>query len=517
MMNRAVLKTLPGVLVVVAAAGLGLTVGSALQRTCGGGRPAAKAAIPAHGAASAVEAGVELHEGGGRVDDSVRATRLEDLSMCAGVTRWLHWLDDLEKAAPADFPRLARLATGNPAAMRLLAERWVQTAPRQMFDAIVAASRGKAGAASRELTDVLLEEWPKRDPNAVIAALNEVSEFEMQPRWRFLVAVRIMEKDPELGLRLFSEWPIENVGVSVKAVTAWAAANPRHAAQFTLEHPACRVSTSVMETIGKAWAATDPAQALEFAAGQPGPLGTVLANRVVKEWAGRNLSQAGDWLAKADPQVQGRLIGSFVEAWAKDDASGALAWCQNNLSGSALIRAVSGVVTGAAEKDLATAGQLVAAMDPSSARVEAAAVVAQRWFENPSSNTAVKPAEALAWLSSLDTESVRRFLDRFQWRWAASEPESMAAFLVSASDEQVPPSADSTLARQMVRNNPLRALEWTASLPADRALSAGSAAFNEWRELQPEAAMTWLNALPSDDPRRRTFLQNAIGVSRKNL
>ena len=36
------------------------------------------------------------------------AAKLEqDLSMCADVTRWLYWFEALEKAQPADLPRLA--------------------------------------------------------------------------------------------------------------------------------------------------------------------------------------------------------------------------------------------------------------------------------------------------------------------------------------------------------------------------------------------------------------------------
>src|SRR5436190_23493506 len=55
-------------------------------------------------------------------DDSPLATKLErDLSMSDGVTRWLYWLDAMEKATPQDFPRLVRLAQGNPAALRLVA------------------------------------------------------------------------------------------------------------------------------------------------------------------------------------------------------------------------------------------------------------------------------------------------------------------------------------------------------------------------------------------------------------
>src|SRR5882672_3609176 len=68
-------------------------------------------------------------------DDSPLATQLErDLSMSSGVTRWLYWLEAIEKAAPADFPRLLRLAQGNPAAVRLVEARWIEAAPRHLFN-----------------------------------------------------------------------------------------------------------------------------------------------------------------------------------------------------------------------------------------------------------------------------------------------------------------------------------------------------------------------------------------------
>src|SRR5881396_79098 len=73
-------------------------------------------------------------------DDSPLTTELErDLSMSSGVTRWLYWLEAIEKAAPADFPRLLRLAQGNAAATRLVSDRWIELYPRHVFDTIVAA------------------------------------------------------------------------------------------------------------------------------------------------------------------------------------------------------------------------------------------------------------------------------------------------------------------------------------------------------------------------------------------
>jgi hypothetical protein len=293
------------------------------------------------------------------------------------------------------------------------------------------------------------------------------------------------------------------------AVAKWAAADPRHAAEFALENPAGFASSLTMETIGKQWAKTDPRRALEFASARPGEFGSVLANAALKEWAGRNLNEAAEWLAGADARTRNRLSPAFVETWAKQDATSALTWCASNLGGSSLVQAVGGVLRGAAEKDVAGAAGLVAEMAPSPARAEAAVAVARKWFPEMHSEKPVKP-EAIAWLASLDSDAVKRVVNQVQWGWSVSDPGSMAVFLASASSEQIPTSAYSVLARQMARKNPWEALEWASRLPPDGALGAGGDAFSEWRRSQPEAAMQWLNDLPSTDPRRQPFFQNAI-------
>lgn len=301
-----------------------------------------------------------------------------------------------------------------------------------------------------------------------------------------------------------SEWHIENVGPRMTAVAKWAAADPRHAAEFTLEHPAGYASRLTMETIGKAWARTDPGGALGFAATKPGELGSALATTVLKEWAGRNLSEAADWLAGADARTRSRLSSAFVEAWAKQDAANALAWCEWNLAGSSLAQAVGGVVKG-----VAAAADLVAAMYPSPARAEAASAVAQAWFPESFSGKTVVP-ETIAWLSGLDRDSVKRVLERHGWQWSNSDPKSMAAFLESPAGQQVPAHVVSTLAQNMARKNPSEALEWASRLPEERGLQAGSDAFSEWRLSQPEMAMKWLNDLLSTDARRQPFFKSAI-------
>ena len=56
----------------------------------------------------------------------------------------------------------------------------------------------------------------------------------------------------------------------------------------------------------------------------------------------------------------------------------------------------------------------------------------------------------------------------------------------------------------------MEGIEWASQLPGDRGVSAGADAFVEWRRSQADAAMKWLNDLPSNDARRQPYFENAV-------
>src|SRR5256714_8212906 len=126
-----------------AAAGIGLGVGFALRA-----KRISERGRAAWAARRSTEVGVQRERsvgGSGQhnsfrfTDDSPLATQLErDLAKSDGVTRWLYWMEALETAAASDFPRLARLAQGNGTATRFVAARWVEVAPRHLFDTMMA-------------------------------------------------------------------------------------------------------------------------------------------------------------------------------------------------------------------------------------------------------------------------------------------------------------------------------------------------------------------------------------------
>jgi hypothetical protein len=496
------MKLLFHLLLIVAAIGVGLAIGFALRP-----KPARPKTVAADVAAK-LPGTLKLHPRLPIRDDSPLATKLEHaLALSSGVTRWLCWLEALEKAAPSDFPRLARLAKGNPAVLRLVADRWVAVAPRHLFDTLVAASKGVSGLPVSELQAALFDTWPKRDPDAAIAAVNEAGDFSM----RRDVADSVLRADVERGLRLMAAWHIDDVGPAMDPIVKWAASSPRHAAEFTLQNAVGRTAQYAAETIGKVWAKTDPAAALAFAAANPGGPGSALGAAALKQWAASDLDAAAQWLAAADAPARNRLSPAFVETWAQKDAASALAWCADNLAGSSLGAAVGGALKGAAEKDEASAAALVTAMEPSPARAEAAAAVARKWFADSASGKPVQP-DAVTWLAGLDPDSVKRALKEptVKWGWSSSDPKSMAAFLTAADPESTPAVIYRILARQMVRERPSEALDWANQLPREPGLDAGSAAFAEWCISQPEAATQWFNALPATDARHQRFLLSAV-------
>ena len=58
--------------------------------------------------------------------------------MSSRVSRWLYWLEAIDKASLADLPRLAALANGDTTATRLVASRWVQLDLRHLFNTLAA-------------------------------------------------------------------------------------------------------------------------------------------------------------------------------------------------------------------------------------------------------------------------------------------------------------------------------------------------------------------------------------------
>jgi hypothetical protein len=440
-------------------------------------------------------------------DFSVAAQLERNLAASKGVTRWLYWIEAIEKASLADMPRLARLAVDDPALLRLLAARWMDLDPQNFFNTLA-----KAGSEMPvdSLARILLSEWSKRDPAAVLKALAEAPAFGKRDAWRTTIAWGILKQDTELGLRLMTEWRINSYGPDNDTVKEWTAKDPRHAAEFTLSSPAEDASKKTIETVGKAWAKIDPEAALNYATERHGTLASILASSALSTWAERDLPAAAKWLAEANPAIRSQLSAPVVEEWARADPAAALAWSEANLTGSNLSQAAGAALKSAAEKDVTQAIRLVGVMEPSSARTAGAVAVAQQLF--PSADKSDRPVtpDALQWLNSLDQNAARQAVQSTAWRWAASDPETLAAYLQTSHTEGISPDVYSTVAESLVRKDPTVGMNWVNAMPEAVRLQAGNRGFAAWRAGQPDAAMNWLASLPNDDPRVNSYLRYTL-------
>jgi hypothetical protein len=434
-----------------------------------------------------------------------------DIAMSKGVTRWLTWLETLEKAEASDFPRLFDLAQNNPDLMKLVATRWAEKFPRHFFDTVLARF-GNGTDTPWEALDILFSTWAKNDPNGLIAALDAGSDFGGRTSWRMQAINTLTKNDVETGLRLMSQWHIENYTPDLKNVPKWAAADPVHAAEYTLQNRAGNVTGQTLQIIAREWAKTDPAAALAFARSSGGIYKGTMSSAALSQWAEQDLKKAGEWLVSADSSTRNELSPNFVQTWSKSDFASALEWSQANLSGSTLARSVGNAINSVADKDPSIAASFVLDMQPSSARAEAAGAVASKWFPDTFSNGGENkpPAEAVQWLSKLDPESAKRAIGDVHWKWEDTDPKGMAAFLEHTDNDQLPDYLYQNLARTMARKDPTEALDWTGRLPEKIRGPASEYAFREWRQTQPEAAADWLAKLSPDDSRRARLFENTI-------
>ncbi len=450
---------------------------------------------------------------------SALAETLEaNLSLTDGVTRWLHWMTAVEKAGPKDFPSLARLAQSLPGALNMLAARWIDRDPHGLFEACRNAGANGSGFPANELAQQLFQAWPKNDPDAVLAALQE--HRNLANGWQFTALNTLFQNRPEQALITMSQLDITSYGPNMGGIATWAAADPRHAAEIALTHPAGYATWRVLETIGKEWAKSDPSSALSFAMAHESGPGAELANHVIRQWVEKDIGQASDWFAAADETARARLLPAFVEAWGKQDAATALQWCLDHTTGRQQTDVVQSLIKGSLAQNQDTAAAMVIGLEASPLRARAAVTFAEAmlnlnkgsWWPGIVSSEADRKAkpEALAWLGQLDPLPRREVLSRIAWSWSESDPRGFAEFLRTPAGQDASPEALAAAARSLVRQQPQEALEWAAQAPENIRQRTLADTFQNWTRTQPEAAMIWLDQLPASDPRRETFYLGAV-------
>jgi len=421
-----------------------------------------------------------------------------------GAHRWLIVLAQAERANAEQMPALIRSAGNDSAMIRMLAARWAELDPKNMFASLYAdylLPDGSPGTLPGrwELTNVLFDEWIKKDADGLVKALDEVPDFSGRQNLRMTVASELFKTDVEKAMLAMKEWNIRHYVPDMNKVSEWAARDPRHAADVVAGFGGEYMAQEAMKQVGKAWAKSDPEAGLRYAMTLNGGPRASLASEIMGTWAQRDIKAAVSFAtAQDDPLLRASLAQGLVNTWAKSDPAAALDWSQENLRGAARAEAISGLIKTVAEKDIQAAGELVSGMEPGAAQNRACASIFETWF-----NKGLDQREAaFAWLAELPDPGARSAaLERVQWNWVFNDPVGVREFVSGPYGHLASRSLFSQVARTETAKNPETAMAWAENLPKDRAADARRAVLESWLQVRPDGATAYALKLPAGSER----------------
>jgi len=141
-------------------------------------------------------------------------------------------------------------------------------------------------------------------------------------------------------------------------------------------------------------------------------------------------------------------------------------------------------------------------MEPGAAQNRACASIFETWFNKGKGERDA----AFDWLASLPDSSARKAaLERVQWDWMWRDPEGVRDFIAGPHGDLASDSMIHQVARNQAARNPEAAMQWAASLPAERAADARNAVFESWVSVRPDGAADYARKLPAGTDRNRAI------------
>jgi hypothetical protein len=390
----------------------------------------------------------------------------------------------------------------------MLALRWAELDPRHMFATLRAEHRRHPGGGGLAddyfVRQTLFDTWAKHDPEAAIAALQDRSALPGVEGQRMSLTNTLMKSDPSRALKLIADWSITSYLPNLDGVPAWAARDPRAAAEAAMKANSDIVTGEVMKHVGKVWSSIDPAGALAFAVSSRGLAGIQLAQSAMAAWAEKDLAAAIAHVeAQSETLTKAKLGLPLIEAWARNDPRGALAWANENLKGEARAAAAASVVKTMAAEDIQGAARFIGSLDPGGAKDRAIGQLIEIWLGNDSydSTNGAKATAALTWMTSLPEAEAHQQAAQAAWRLMHYAPEATIEFLNSPQGSAAPQALFDRAAGHLARRNPESAMAWAAGLAPDVRDGAQRAVLDEWTNSRPEAAMDWVRRMPEGENR----------------
>lgn len=261
-----------------------------------------------------------------------------------------------------------------------------------------------------------------------------------------------------------------------------------------------RILSAALESLRR----RHPALAAEIVAGLPaGDFQQIAAAQVAAAFARVDPNAAFSWAqGLGDDRTRLRAVREVAAVWAETDpkaATVAVATLGSERDKQLGSLAVATVWT---RHDPRAALAWAATLQPQNARALVAGSAVQTWAERDA------PA-AMTWLVDQPTE-FRSAIDPdtplgILRQWTVQNPEAAREFVSRMTPGGEQARAVGIVAAQLAKSDPVATMLWALTLPHEAVRNgAFSTAFRQWREVAPQVAEAWLNAvdLTAEEKRR---------------
>jgi len=244
---------------------------------------------------------------------------------------WIDWLTHLSETQPELAVRYAVLLTeaeGQAEALRETLGRWLEVAPAQASDWLLAHAQALPAETVRSLAGVLagfdvapaISLAQTLPPGMRSSALRDVfSEWTAQSPWAAGHAACDLSE------------PRDRVAVVPEIARLWVHSDPAAALAWADDIAEPRLRTFALDPLVREWAGQDPvraAQAILDLPAQPDRVRWV--DQVVSTWADSDPDGAGQWVQWAQSQgLSGTTLDNVMSAWVARDAAAAAEWARS--------------------------------------------------------------------------------------------------------------------------------------------------------------------------------------------
>jgi hypothetical protein len=340
-----------------------------------------------------------------------------------------------------------------------------------------------------------------------LAATLESIQTELEPARReeklnrFVADISFADVADVLAFLRQNGKPGTNRDLELRLMRRWAENDPRRGADWVLQMPAGSLRQAALREVAVAWAGRNISEATEWVGELVEDDQQAVLMSIAYE-AGRTDPPGAMKLAMAMAPGEDRteLISHTARQWAVSDPKAAVAWAGTLDDDTLRARIVPGIATAWSESDaIAAAALAVNTMPPGRPRDDAVVGIVQRWVQS-------EPQRAAAWVADFPPGSLRdAAVENLVKLWTDQDFEQVAHWLNGLESGPDRDFAIEAYVSKITPAFPESAARWAESIGDETSRRRQMEAVGEdWLQLDQAAARTWIAqaALPDIDKAR---------------